>query len=371
MNSDDDYWMMLAVGQASRSIGLTSPNPPVGAVVVKEGNVIGQGRHRQAGGPHAEIEALRDAAARGHDVRGSTIYVTLEPCSTQGRTPPCTDALVKAGVAEVVYGATDPNPKHAGAADSVLRAAGIAVAKGVLRTECERLIQPFTRWIRSGLPYVVAKVGQTLDGRLTRPPGESQWITSDLSREHAMGLRVSYDAILIGAETLRKDNPRLTLRGDQIPSEKQQPWRIVVTRSGILPKKSHLFTDEYKDRTLVLRGDFTFDELLRELAAREIASVLVEGGGSLLGQAFSSRSVDEVVWYIAPRICGGGTLAVGGVGFPQDAASASLRDVWYENIGDDLCVHGYPIWDSDAPPRIVPPSKERKLASVHVPDPVS
>ena len=347
MNSNDEYWMMLALGQASRGIGLTSPNPPVGAVVVKDGEVIGEGYHHRAGAAHAEIEALSDAASRGNDPRGATVYVTLEPCSTEGRTPACTAALIRAGVAEVVYGATDPNPRHAGAADAILSAAGICVTSGVMETECLRLIRPFTRWVRTGLPYIVAKVGQSLDGRISRPTGESQWLTSEAARAHAMALRLSSDAILIGAETLRKDNPRLTLRGPEIPKEKLQPWRVIVTQSGKLPENAHVFHDEFKDRTWVIQGQYTFDALLRELASRHITSVLIEGGGQLLGQAFAARAVDEVFWYIAPRICGGGTMSVGRGPFPKNARSATLRDVWYEPIGDNMCVHGYPVWDDD------------------------
>ncbi len=343
-SSDDEHWMTLALAQAARGIGLTSPNPPVGAVLVKRGQVIGEGYHRKAGGPHAEIEALRDAKKHGCDARGASAFVTLEPCSSHGRTPPCTDALIKAGITGVTYGSTDPDPRHAGAADAVLRAAGIEVEKGVLSEACDRLIRPFAKWIKTGLPYVIAKSGQSLDGRITRPPGEPQWITGEAARAHAMQLRVRCDAILIGAETLRKDDPRLTLRGSGIPRGKQQPWRVIATRSGNLPEKSGVFTDRFKDRTLVLRGDFTFRELLKELAKREITTVLLEGGGNLMGQAFAARLVDEVCWYVAPRICGGGVMAAGGADFPPKARSVKLTDIWQEPIGDDLCIQGYPVW---------------------------
>ena len=344
MAHDDEYLMTLALAQAARGIGLTSPNPPVGAVLVKNGEVIGAGFHRKAGGPHAEIKALRDAKSRKHDPRGAMAYVTLEPCSTHGRTPPCTDALITAGVSSVVYGARDPNPKHAGAADRVLRKAGIDVAHGVLRVECERLIRPFAKWITKGAPYVIAKAATSLDGRITRPGREPQWISSEDARQHAMSLRVRCDAILIGAETLREDDPKLTLRGADIPKEKEQPWRVVVTRSGKLPKKAKLFTDRFKSRTIVLHGDFTFAEILAELAAREIQTVLVEGGGTLLSQAFAARAVDEVCWYVAPRICGDGVLAVNEGDATEFRASIGLADVWQQMIGDNFCVQGYPVW---------------------------
>jgi diaminohydroxyphosphoribosylaminopyrimidine deaminase/5-amino-6-(5-phosphoribosylamino)uracil reductase len=344
-SSDDEYFMTLALAQASRGIGLTNPNPPVGAVLVKDGELIGEGYHHKAGKPHAEIEAMQDAMCKGNDVRGATVYITLEPCSTRGRTPACTKALIHAGVSRVVYAVTDPNPKHAGSADKPLRKAGIAVESGLLEDECIRLIRPFAKWITSGLPYVIAKVGQSLDGRLTRPPGESQNITNKAARQHAMGLRVRSDAILIGAETLRQDDPRLTVRGDDIPEDKQQPWRVVVTRSGDLPKKAHLFTDEHKKRTLVLKGQRSFEEILRDLAKKDITCVLLEGGGNLLGQAFAARMVDECFWYLAPRICGGGIMAVGNASFQPDAGSVELSDVWHETIGDNLLVHGYPVWE--------------------------
>ncbi len=343
-SSDDEHWMTLALAQAARGIGLTSPNPAVGAVIIKRGQVIGQGFHHKAGGPHAEIEALRDVKKNGGDARGASAYVTLEPCSTHGRTPACTEALIKAGITSVTYGSPDPNPKHTGAADLVLRAAGIEVDSGVLSEACDRLIRPFAKWMKTGLPYVIAKSGQSLDGRITRPPGEPQWITGEAARAHAMQLRVRCDAILIGAETLRKDNPRLTLRGSGIPRGKQQPWRVIVTRSGNLPEKACVFTDKFKDRTLVLHGDFTFREILRDLAKREITTVLLEGGGSLMGQAFAARTVDEVCWYVAPRICGGGVMSTGGVDFSPKARSVKLTDIWQEPIGDDLCIQGYPVW---------------------------
>lgn len=344
-SSDDEYYMTLALAQASRGIGLTNPNPPVGAVLVKDGELIGEGYHRKAGKPHAEVEAMQDARRRGIDVRDATIYITLEPCSTRGRTPACTKTLIDAGIARVVYALRDPNPDHKGSADKVLRKAGIEVECGLLEDECRRLIRPFAKWITTGLPYVIAKVGQTLDGRLSRPPGESQTITSKAAREHAMQLRVRCDAILIGAETLRKDDPRLTVRGDEVPEEKKQPWRVVVTRSGKLPKKSHLFTDKHKKRTLVMEGDRSIEEILRELARREFTCVLLEGGGNLLGQAFAAKAVDECFWYLAPRICGGGTMAVGGEEFAPGARSVVLEDVWHETIGDNFLVHGYPKWE--------------------------
>lgn len=342
--SEDEAWMHLALDEAQYGVGLTSPNPPVGAVLVKDGILIGKGWHRQAGLPHAEIEALMDAQAQGHEPQGATAYVTLEPCSTEGRTGACTSALIAAGIARVVYGARDPNPDHAGKADAVLQEAGIEVTSGVLEEACTRLIRPFAKWITTGLPYVIAKVGQSLDGRLTRPLGESPWITSEDSRLHSMYLRVRCDAIMIGAETLRSDDPKLTLRGPDIPPQKQQPWRIVVSRSGNLPSDANLFTDEYCERTVVVQGAKKFGAILQELAEKGITSVLIEGGGNLMGQAFAARAVDEICWYIAPRICGGGVNSVGNRNFSPNVPSVALKEVKYASIGDNLCVTGYPDW---------------------------
>jgi diaminohydroxyphosphoribosylaminopyrimidine deaminase/5-amino-6-(5-phosphoribosylamino)uracil reductase len=342
----DLHWMSLALEQARLGIGFTSPNPPVGAVVVAQGQLIGQGYHRQAGQPHAEIEALSDAQNRAPDrIAGATLYVTLEPCSTQGRTGPCTAAIQAAGITRVVWGAQDPNPGHVGRARHILESTGITVTTSVLEKECQEILRPFAKWITTGLPYVIAKAGQSLDGRITRPPGEGPWITSEAARAHSQSLRARVDAILVGAQTVRQDNPHLTLRNG---SPKEQPWRIILTRSGHLPPEAHLFTDAYQDRTLVLR-DLTFPDVLRQLATRGITSVLIEGGADVLGQAFASHSVDEICWYIAPRLCGGGLPVIGG---PAWAQSVALENVTLTPIGDNLCLTGTPVWpnlESDHP----------------------
>jgi diaminohydroxyphosphoribosylaminopyrimidine deaminase / 5-amino-6-(5-phosphoribosylamino)uracil reductase len=333
--------MAAALDMARRGIGFTSPNPPVGAVIVRDEQIIGQGYHRKAGEPHAEVEALRDAMQRNPKaIAGATLYVTLEPCCTTGRTPPCTEAIRAARIGRVVYGCQDPNPAHAGRADAVLHEARIALTAGVEEQACKEIIRPFAKWINTGLPYVIAKAGQSLDGRITRPAGESQWITSDAARAHSRRIRQRVDAIIIGAETLRRDNPRLTLRDADVGQGKLQPYRVVMTRSGDLPQDCHLFTDEHRDRTMILKG-FEFDEVLVELGQRGVLSVLVEGGGLILGSAFASRQVDEVIWYIAPRICGGGRPSVSGIPLLE---SVELEQVKVLPLGDNVCVSGYPVW---------------------------
>ena len=328
----DEKFMRLALREARRGFGRTSPNPAVGAVILKGGRVIAKGWHRRAGEAHAEIEALR-AVKKTDRARGATLYVTLEPCCSHGRTPPCTDAIVNAGIARVVVGATDPNPKHAGRGFAILEKAGIRVTSGVLGAECTELNAAFNKWVTARMPLVIAKAGLSLDGRMTRPPGEGQWLTSLRSRADAMRLRAKVDAILIGAGTLREDNPRLTIRG-VAGFERKQPWRVVLTRRGRIPKDAHLFTDEHRERTLVYR-EKPLRSVLRDLAQRGCTSVMIEGGGELLGAAFDARLIDRVHFYLAPLLCGGPDV-IGGRGAGSSAGSIRLKDVRYRRIGPDI-----------------------------------
>jgi len=324
--------MRLALAQARKGLGATSPNPAVGAVLVKRGQILSRGYHHRAGLPHAEIEALKKTTK----ARGATLYVTLEPCSTHGRTGPCTEAVIAAGVKRVVIGAIDPNPAHAGRGVEILRKAGIEVTTGVLDKECTELNKAFNKWVVTQMPYVIAKAGMTLDGRISLPPGEGQWITNPDSRADAQKLRAIVDAILVGAETVRVDNPKLTVRGLRAF---RQPWRIVLTRTGNLPADAHLFTDEHKERTLVFKGK-PLRGVLKELGKRGVTSALIEGGGEVLGQAFDKRLVDEVVFYIAPILAGGPKLAVGGQGAGATVDSIRLEQIAYRRIGSDIRVSG-------------------------------
>jgi diaminohydroxyphosphoribosylaminopyrimidine deaminase/5-amino-6-(5-phosphoribosylamino)uracil reductase len=336
LNAIDEKFMRAALAEAAKGVGHTSPNPAVGAVIVRNGRIIARGWHRRAGEPHAEIEAIR-ALRKPELACGSTIYVTLEPCSTHGRTPPCCDAIKAHGFGRVVVGAVDPNPKHAGRGLELLRKAGVDVVAGVLNDECNALNRAFNRWITKRMPWVIAKAGLSLDGRLTRPPGEGQWLTSERSRAHAMKLRARVDAILVGAETVRADDPKLTIRGVG-GFEQNQPWRVVVTQSGRLPKKAALFTDAHRERTLVYTGQ-SLRAVLKDLARRQVTSVLIEGGGQVLGEAFDRRLVDEVHFYMAPILCGGPTV-IGGRGADSTAESIVLADPQYERLGDDIHVSG-------------------------------
>jgi diaminohydroxyphosphoribosylaminopyrimidine deaminase / 5-amino-6-(5-phosphoribosylamino)uracil reductase len=324
----DEEFMREALSEARKGAGATHPNPAVGAVIVVGESIVARGWHRAAGRPHAEIEALEKARQR---VRGATLYVTLEPCSTQGRTPPCTRAIIEAGLARVVYGATDPNRKHSGRTAALLSRAGIKVQAGVLAEPCAALNTEWNKWISTGMPYVIAKAAMTLDGRINSPP-ESRWITSEASRQDVMKLRSRVQAILVGGGTVRVDDPQLTVRGI---SPSSQPWRVVWTRSGQLPATAKIFTDEYRDRTLVLKG-ISLRSALRELGSRAIASVLIEGGGRAFGEAFDASLVDEICFYMAPILVGGATPLTSGQGVQDNEHALRLSSVLFKRIGSDV-----------------------------------
>ncbi len=338
-----ERFMRLALAEARKGLGSTSPNPAVGAVLVVKDRVIAQGHHREAGQPHAEAECLEEV--RGSIPKGAVLFVTLEPCSTTGRTPPCTDAIIAAGIREVVIGTVDVNPCHAGRGLDQLRAAGMKVRVGVLEQECIALNEAFNHWIQTKRPFVIAKCGMSLDGRLTRPFGDPQWLTGERARIHANRLRSTVDAILVGAETIRQDNPRLTVRAVKT---KRQPWRVILTRSEQLPKRAHVFTDRFAERTLIFR-DRQLKAVLADLGKRDITSVLIEGGGDILGQALDARLIDRVHIYLAPLLIGGPVVAFGGQGAGSTTEAARLRDVRYEKIGGgDIFFTGKPTYGNPA-----------------------
>lgn len=327
--------MRLALHEARKGLGRTSPNPAVGAVLFINGIIAATGHHRGAGLAHAEIECLR--RFKKAIPKRAVLFVTLEPCSTAGRTGACTKAIVEAGVRNIVIGATDPNPQHAGRGIEILQQAGLNVRSGVLADECSALNEGYNKWITMRRPFVVAKCGMSLDGRLSPPSSEPRWITSPASRRHAQKLRAEMDAILIGAGTLRADNPRLTVRGIR---GAKQPWRVVLSRSGSLPRQAHLFSDRFADRTIVFKGN-NLETVLRKLGEREITSVLIEGGGEILGQALDGRLVDKVQLYLGPSFTGG-PLAFAGDGVESTRDAPRLDRVSVERIGQDVCIRGYP-----------------------------
>ncbi len=328
--------MRAALKEAEKAQGQTSPNPAVGAVLVIDNRIVAKGHHRGAGREHAEIECLRNfdapVPARG------TLYVTLEPCSTVGLTAPCTDAILKAGVRKVVVGAIDVNPRHSGKGIVQLRNAGVKIREGILARECARLNEAFNKWIVTQRPFVIAKCGMSLDGRLTRPPGEPRWITDVSARRHAQGLRARVDAILVGAETVRADNPRLTVRGVQ---GARQPWRVVLTRSGSLPRRARLFCDRLTARTLVYRRK-CLASVLKDLGKKNVTSVLIEGGGDVLGQALDARLIDKVQLYLGPILTGGPIIAFSGRGAEATVNAMRLDRVSYKRIGQNVRITAYP-----------------------------
>ena len=338
----DERFMRAALSEAGKGVGLTSPNPAVGAVLVLKNKIVARGHHRGAGLPHAEIKCLTQLGRRAP--KNATLYVTLEPCCTIGRTGRCTDSIIQSGVRTVIIGAIDPNPKHSGRGIEVLRKAGVDVEVGVLSSECTNLNEIYNKWIQAGIPFVIAKCGMSLDGRLTAPPSESQSLTSPASRRDAQKLRASVDAILVGAETIRADNPRLTVRGT--PGAKQ-PRRIIVSRSGKLPRAAHVFTDRFAKFTTVYR-ETGLRNLLRKLGAEEITSLLIEGGGNVLGQAFDERLIDKVQIYLAPILTGGPTVAFAGAGADSTQSAARVTRIQYERIGHDIRIVGYPGYESSS-----------------------
>jgi len=319
--------MGMAVELAKRAGNSTRPNPRVGAILVKGGRIVGTGYHRMAGLPHAEIEAIQQAGIRA---KGATLVVTLEPCSTYGRTPPCTDRILASGVREVIYGAGDVDRRNAGGAGRILSRKKIRVGKGILREECEKLNEDYRHWTTKKEPWVILKLAMTMDGYLVVPG--KRWVTGDPARAEVQKLRAGCDAVLVGAETVRKDNPQLTVRN----FSGVQPWRVVVTRSGKLPKGANLFRDRHKERTLVYRRK-KWSEVLKDLHRRGVSRLLVEGGAEVAEGLVKAGKVNEVVIYLAPILVG-----ERGKGLPQIEGWADWgwRDTVTSSAGEDMCLRG-------------------------------
>jgi len=286
----DEKWMGMAIDLAKRAGNSTRPNPRVGAIVVKGGRIVGKGFHRKAGEAHAEVEALRKA---GMKAKGAKLFVTLEPCSTHGRTPPCTDRIVASGIREVIYGAGDVDRRNAGGAGRILSQKKIRIVKGILREECEKLNEDYRHWTTKKQPWVILKLAMTMDGYLVVPG--RRWVTGEAARAEVQKLRAGCDAILVGAGTLRKDNPKLTVRKGRVG---EQPWRVVVTRSGKLPKGANLFQDRYKDRTLVYRRK-NWSEVLKDLHRRGVCRLLVEGGLETAKSLMKHKKIHEFVLHLS------------------------------------------------------------------------
>lgn len=356
----DEQMMRRAIELAKNAVGRTSPNPLVGAVVVRDGRIVAEGWHRKAGTPHAEVHALNMA---GELARGATVYVSLEPCAHYGRTGPCAKALVEAGVSRVVVAMTDPNPKVAGKGIRILRDAGIEVTTGVLEKEAQELNEVFLKWITTGKPFVALKTAMSLDGKIATAAGESQWITNEKSRCEGHRLRDIYDGIMVGINTVLQDNPSLTtrLRGYQ----GQNPVRIVLDSRARLPLDSRLATDGAArtivavsakapaDRVAALKearlevltaGTDAVDVagLMEQLGAMKITSVLVEGGGRVNFSLLEAGLVDRVYAFVAPKLIGGSQALtpVEGDGFASLSQAVRLENIKTKLLGDDVLITG-------------------------------
>ncbi len=355
--------MRRAFELAWSAVGLTSPNPPVGAVLVSDGRVVGEGFTQPAGQSHAEIVALTRA---GNLARGATLYVTLEPCSHHGRSPPCTDAIIAAGVAEVWVSTTDKNPLVSGTGIDQLRRAGITVHVGQGQYEADELSAPHTKLITTGRPLVTAKFAMSLDGKIATRSGDSKWITGEESRRYVHELRALSDAIMAGIGTVIADDPLLTARRPDGTPLPRQPLRVVVDSSGRIPLESTLLKQpgetlvstvggpEEKLASLEVAGAevLTVPEsdgrvdllaLLNELGDRGVTTVFVEGGATLLGSLFDAGLVDRIVGFVAPVIIGGGSALspVGGVGVDRMVDALTLSDVQVQTFGADVAVTGW------------------------------
>ena len=362
MNLQDEDFMRVALDLARNAIGRTSPNPLVGAVIVREGRIVGAGWHRKAGTPHAEIHALNMA---GDLAKGATLYVTLEPCSHYGRTGPCAEAVVKAGIKRVVIGMGDPNPKVAGKGIAILERAGIEVRCGVLEDEARALNEVFLKWIAVQKPFVVLKTAMSLDGKIATHTGKSQWITGEAARRRVHEYRDTYDGIMVGIGTVLADNPSLTAR---LPDgQGKNPVRIVVDSKARTPLDANLVTDgaaltiiavtakasqervqALKDKgvAIMVAGDgeqVDMDLLMQKLGEMEICSVFVEGGGQVNFSLLKAGLVDKVHAFIAPKLIGGreALTPVEGEGFAELTEAVELEHTTVETIGQDILLTGY------------------------------
>ncbi|MCS6801381.1 MAG: bifunctional diaminohydroxyphosphoribosylaminopyrimidine deaminase/5-amino-6-(5-phosphoribosylamino)uracil reductase RibD [Chloroflexota bacterium] len=365
MTERADELMGEALRLARRARGRSSPNPPVGAVVVRDGTIVGRGWTQPAGSAHAEVIALREAGERA---RGATLFVTLEPCCHHGRTPPCTDAIVAAGIAAVEASILDPNPRVSGQGVATLRAAGVEVRLGRRAAEAREEIRGFRVWIRTGRPFVAAKFAASLDGKIAARPGRHEWISSEASRAHAHNVRAMLDAIVIGIGTALADDPQLTARpGGRFPDDGHQPLRVVVDSHLRLPPTAALLrqpgatvvahrADAPPERAAALRaagaellalpdwqGKVDLRALIDELGRRGMLEVLLEGGGALLGSAYELGLVDFQYAYLAPVILGGvdAVPAVGGRGVESVGAGWRLVNPTVERLGSDILVSGW------------------------------
>lgn len=360
----DETYMQMALSLAERGEGWTSPNPMVGAVVVKDDVVIGSGFHQKVGGPHAEVNALVDA---GKAARDATLYVTLEPCNHEGRTPPCTKAILKSGVTRVVVAMEDPNPGVTGGGIDLLRSSGIEVVTGICEAESRRLNEAFVKHVTSGLPFVIMKSASTLDGCIATRTGDSKWITNVQSRAFVHRLRHRVDGIMVGMGTVKADDPRLTTRLEG--REGADPTRIILDTQLSIPLDAKLLHLDSASDTLIVTNPPVDGEkrarleqagakilvmptpgervdlkaLMHTLGRMNITSLLIEGGSRVHGSALQSGIVDKVYMFLAPKLCGGndGVPICCGLGPERMKEAVQLEEISTRRFGDDVMIRGY------------------------------
>lgn len=365
--SPAEIYMKRALSLAKQAAGRTSPNPPVGAVLVRDGVVVGEGFTLAPGQMHAEAVALNIA---GKGAKGASLFVTLEPCSVQGRTTPCTDAIITAGVSEVHLATKDPNPRVNGSGIAELEAAGIKVYQGEEEGEAREIYEAFAKFINTGIPFVTVKYAMTLDGKIATFTGDSRWVSGPEGRNHVHEMRRTCDAILVGVNTVLNDDPQLTVRDAAGAPESRQPLRVVLDSRARTSLNARLLKEpgqtliavtvppESRVKTLVETGaeilhlpatpDGLVDPntVLEALGARGVVSVLVEGGAAVLGTLFDLKLVDKIMAFIAPSVIGGRSSPspVGGKGVRLMANATNIRQTRLEHMGKDILVTGYPEW---------------------------
>ena len=351
--STEETYMQMCIDLARKGAGYVSPNPLVGSVIVKNGEIIGIGYHEKYGGPHAEVNAITDAEKKGHDVKGAELYTNLEPCSHHDKTPPCADLIIEKGIGKVFVGMEDPYPQVNGKGIKRMRDAGIEVKVGILEKECRELNKFFLKYLLRSRPYVTLKIAQSIDGIIALKNFESKYITGDESRKYVHQLRSEYDAVLIGRNTALKDDPKLTVRD----VEGRNPLRFVLDTAMSLPKKLHMFSDEQKPDTYIFsskmenkheynivsckeeNGLINLNDALKKMWEKKINSVLVEGGANVFSQFIENGLFDDIYFFIAPKIIGVGISPFETFSIPTLGDACPLKFDFLKHLGDDILIH--------------------------------
>ncbi len=351
--------MRLALRLARKGEGKVSPNPMVGAVIVKNGKIVGSGYYRKFGETHAEVNALKQAGKRA---QGGTMYLNLEPHSFYGKTPPCTDSIIKEGIQEVFCSMLDPNPRVNGKGIKRLRDEGIKVNLGLLADEAKRLNEVYLKYMTTGMPFVILKVGQSLDGKIATPTGDSKWITSEDARDYVHRLRGKVDAVLVGSNTISKDDPEMTIHKQR----GENPLRLILTAKGNVPPDCRVIRDNKDRKTVIVTskltpslkgcgaeiweirknrsGEVDLPEFLKKAGQQGIASILVEGGKEIFTSFLKERLVDKFYYFLSPKIIGEGLDTFGDLKIERIKDSLKLKDITFKKFSKDYLLVGYPDW---------------------------